>query len=354
MFGLDMRAVRAIWTAIVMLGGLYCVYRMRTTLLVVLFAVFFSYLIYPLFELISRRVGPRVSRTVILLGVFVVILGLIVLLVFLFGSTFADQAAGLAQELPRLLEPGTLAKRLPLPHLLEPFRERLAGSLREALASGLSQALPAAQRLGASLVHAAGNMIYVVVVPIFSFLMIRAAPAVEAWLAAASRSDKLALWVSVAHDLNYLLSRYVRALGLLSLAALIAYSSVLSLLGAPFALLLAGVAALLEVIPVFGPLTAAVAILTVAAFSGYEHIWWLLMFLVAYRLVQDYMFSPYLMSEGVDVPAILVVFGILAGDELAGVAGIFLSVPTIAAIRIVARRLRTQRAAARSAAQSEP
>jgi predicted PurR-regulated permease PerM len=103
-------------------------------------------------------------------------------------------------------------------------------------------------------------------------------------------------------------------------------------------------AALLEIIPVFGPLMAAVSILAVAGASGYEHMWWLVLFLAAYRVFQDYMLSPFLMSEGVNVPPILVVFGLLAGDELAGVPGIFLSVPVLAAVRIVAVQIRIQRA----------
>jgi predicted PurR-regulated permease PerM len=136
----------------------------------------------------------------------------------------------------------------------------------------------------------------------------------------------------------------VRALALLSLATVVIYSAVLSLLDVPFALLLALLAALLEIIPVFGPLMAAVSILAVAGASGYEHMWWLVLFLAAYRVFQDYMLSPFLMSEGVNVPPILVVFGLLAGDELAGVPGIFLSVPVLAAVRIVAVQIRIQRA----------
>jgi predicted PurR-regulated permease PerM len=61
---------------------------------------------------------------------------------------------------------------------------------------------------------------------------------------------------------------------------------------------------------------------------------------MVYRIFQDYVLSPYLMSEAVDVPAIAIVFGLLAGDQLAGVAGIFLSVPVIAALRIIITRLR--------------
>jgi predicted PurR-regulated permease PerM len=111
----------------------------------------------------------------------------------------------------------------------------------------------------------------------------------------------------------------------------------------PFALLLAGVAAVLEVIPVLGPLVAAAAIVGVALFSGYEHVGWTIAFIGGYRVFQDYMLNPWLMSEGVDVPPILVVFGLLAGEELAGVSGIFLSVPFLAALRMVAVQMRLHR-----------
>ena len=43
------------------------------------------------------------------------------------------------------------------------------------------------------------------------------------------------------------------------------------------------------------------------------------------------MLNPYLMSDGVEVPPLLVLFGLLAGEELGGVVGIFLSVPALAA-----------------------
>jgi len=59
---------------------------------------------------------------------------------------------------------------------------------------------------------------------------------------------------------------------------------------------------------------------------------------VVYRLFQDYVLNPYLMSEGVKVSPLLVIVGLLAGEQLGGVAGIFLSVPVIAALKIVLSR----------------
>jgi predicted PurR-regulated permease PerM len=45
------------------------------------------------------------------------------------------------------------------------------------------------------------------------------------------------------------------------------------------------------------------------------------------------------MGRGIEIHPALVIVGVLAGGEIAGVAGMFLSVPVIAAARIVWRRL---------------
>jgi predicted PurR-regulated permease PerM len=293
--------------------------------------------VLPLVGLGQRRLRWR--RPLVVSLSFLLVVALIVGAVGLFGARVADQAAGLGAELPRLLDPATVAQRLSLPPVLEPFRDRLAATLRAEMLQLGQPNLPAAQRIGARVLTAAGNLIYLIVVPVLSYLMVLGAPTLQARLERLGDVRGASFWPGLARDLNQLLAHYVAALALLSLVAVLVYGGVLSLLGVPFALLLAGAAATLEVIPVFGPLIGALAILGVALFSGYPHVWWLLAFLMAYRVFQDYVLNPWLMSEGVEVPALLVVFGLLAGDELAGVAGIFLSVPLIAAVRIVVTRL---------------
>jgi len=343
-FGIDARTARVVWTATLVIAGLYGVFLMRTTLLVMLIAVLFSYLIYPLFMLAQRVSGGRVPRTPLLCLVYLLVIALVALAVGLFGSQVAEQATALARQLPTLLDPATLERRLPLPGILEPLRARLVGFLRDLLQGRSAQAMPFVRNIGFGLMHLAGNLIYVVVVPILSFLMILQAPVFDELLVTMRHRRNGAFWTDVLHGLNTLLSSYVRALALLSLATLVAYGLALSLLNVPFALLLAGFAAVLEVIPVLGPLVAAASIVGVSLFSGYEHVGWTIAFIAGYRVFQDYMLNPWLMSEGVDVPPILVVFGLLAGEELAGVSGIFLSVPFLAALRMVAVQMRLHRA----------
>jgi predicted PurR-regulated permease PerM len=143
----------------------------------------------------------------------------------------------------------------------------------------------------------------------------------------------------IAADLNILLAQYMRALVLLGLAASITYGVFFSIMGVPYALLLAALAFPLEFIPMLGPLTSAIIILLVAAFSGYPHGWALVAFLGAYRIFQDYVLSPHLMSAGMELHPLLVVFGVFAGEQIAGIPGAFLSVPVMAALRVVYNRL---------------
>lgn len=75
--------------------------------------------------------------------------------------------------------------------------------------------------------------------------------------------------------------------------------------------------------------------------AGYDHPWLLVVFILVWRGIQDYGMSPLIMGRGIDLHPGLVIIGVLAGGELAGVAGMFLSVPVIAAGRIVWRGLGT-------------
>jgi predicted PurR-regulated permease PerM len=118
----------------------------------------------------------------------------------------------------------------------------------------------------------------------------------------------------------------------------------------PYGALLAGLAAALEFIPVLGPLTAAVTIVLVAALSGHASlILWVLLFLGGYRLFQDYVLQPYLMSSGVALHPLWIIFGALAGEQIAGVPGMFLSIPALATLRVVVVRIQKARGRARSA-----
>jgi predicted PurR-regulated permease PerM len=344
MLGFDVRAAKVVWTTALLLLLFYAIFLSSTTIVVVIFAIFFSYVIYPLVELLERRFPKRAPRVLSIAVVFALVIAVAGTAVILFGAQVEEEAISLSQKLPSQINAQDMANKIPLPGFIEPARQRISDFVRTQVAAGTDQAMPLAKRVGEGVMHVASNLIYVVLIPILSFLLIMQAPQMRRdFLSELDYSNKN-LWRGIIYDLDELLSKYVRALLLLSIATLCAYGIAFWLLGVPYALLLAGLSALLEFVPFAGPLGAIVVTLIVALLSGHEHMLWLICFFFAYRMFQDYVISPLLMSKGVEVSPLLVIVGILAGDQLAGVVGIFLSVPVMAAVKIVATRLATARA----------
>ena len=66
----------------------------------------------------------------------------------------------------------------------------------------------------------------------------------------------------------------------------------------------------------------------------------LLVFLLGWRLIQDYLVSPRIMGKSMELHPLGAIFGVLAGGEIAGVLGVYLSIPVMASLRIVWRRWR--------------
>lgn len=84
--------------------------------------------------------------------------------------------------------------------------------------------------------------------------------------------------------------------------------------------------------------------ITVAGFAGFSNLWVIVIFWLVYRFFQDYVLSPHLMHQGVQIHPLVVLFGVLAGEQIGGVPGMFFSVPVIAVLRVIL--VRTRRSAA--------
>jgi predicted PurR-regulated permease PerM len=141
-------------------------------------------------------------------------------------------------------------------------------------------------------------------------------------------------------DLNQMLAHFIRAQLELAALSLVIYISFMEAAQVPYALVLGTAGGMMEFIPVVGPLVAAVVILSVALLMSYKHWLLLLAFLIAWRLVQDYVVSPRIMGTSMELHPLAAIFGVLAGGEIAGVLGVYLSIPVMASLRIVWRRWR--------------
>jgi predicted PurR-regulated permease PerM len=339
----DGRVLRAVWTAFLFVLAVALVYLARGTIVIFTLAIFLAHLIAPLVDRIDRLTPRRVSRTAVLAIVYLALMGIALAVLIPIGAKIGEQASSLARRLPETLKEDSLS-RFPLPAWLEMWRPRLTEFLTEQTAGLGDKILPLLERLGLGILSGLGSLAAVVLIPILSFFFLKDGILIRDAIVECFQPHRRSVAEEILADLHLLVAQYIRALVLLAMATFASYSIFLSALGVPYSVLLAGVAGVLELIPFVGPLTATIVTLLVAGLSGYAHVSWILIFLIVYRLFQDYVLSPYLMSSGVELHPLLVLFGVLAGEQVAGIPGMFFSVPVIAALRILFIRTRRRKA----------
>ncbi len=345
MLGIDPKAARITWTVFLLALLLAAAYAVRETLAVFVIALLFAYLLMPLVGFVERVTPRQVSPRIALAIVYLALVGAIVALALTLGSRLVNEANTLATQLPALVKNPTWMEKIPLPGWLEPARANIIQRVREQLSNGGHQILPYIEGMGGQLVSGARYALYLVLIPVLAFFFLKDGAAIrDEFVAALVEERRRPVVDNILEDINLLLGQYIRALVILSATSFTAFSLFLGLSGAPYAILLAGVAALGEFIPVVGPAAAGLIVLLVIGLSGYSHVLLFVMFGLLFRLLQDYIVSPYVMSKGVQLNPMLVLFGVLAGDQIAGVLGIFLSVPVLAILRVVFVRLRRVRA----------
>lgn len=341
MLGIDRKAARYTWTAAVVLLALWLIYLVRSTLFIFVLAVLFAYLLSPLVNLLDRALPSR-TRTPALALAYIIFLGVVAFIVSQIGSTIVYQAKAFQQNLPKQIahfqEPNPK-----LPAAVNNFKAQLVERIRDQISDGASELVSTVARTGLKAIAVASDLIYVVIIPILAFFFLKEGREIRLqMLGFVDEGPKRDLLDDVLADVHLLLAHYMRALVVLSIATFTAYSIFFTVMGVPYGVLLAAVAAVLEFIPMIGPLSSGLAIVLVSGISG-SHVLAVLIFLLVYRVFQDYVLSPHLMGQGVEVHPLLVLFGVFAGAEIAGIAGTFLSVPILALVRILYRRIQKSR-----------
>jgi predicted PurR-regulated permease PerM len=137
--------------------------------------------------------------------------------------------------------------------------------------------------------------------------------------------------------MNAALAAYVRAQLLACIVVGVLSGLGFAVIGIPYPVLLGVLAAVLEFIPLVGPLLLAAVAAIVGALHDPILALWAIGFLAVLRIVEDYVIYPRLIRRGIALHPLGVILAVLAGATLAGVAGMFLAVPCVAVASVAVR-----------------
>jgi len=338
---IDGRTTRVLFTVLLFALGLGFLYAAHRSLIVFLFAVFFAYLVDPAVSRVQHWTKGRGSAIAVIYSLIVVLLATFF---FFVGPNIGRQTQKLTESLPSLLEKvssGQIAEEIGIEHHLSAATSR---QLSQFLTSHRGYLVQLAQKAGLRVAAIAQNSWLLILVPILAAFFLKDGHIFsKAALSIVHSKPQREFLQGVISDMNQMLADFIRAQLTLAALSWMAYTSFLAAVGVPYALMLGTAGGILEFIPVVGPLMAAALIVSVAlltGFSGYPHWIGLVVFLIVWRLIQDYVVSPRILGKSTELHPLAAIFGVLAGGEVAGVLGVYLSIPVMASLRIVWRRWR--------------
>jgi predicted PurR-regulated permease PerM len=337
----DRRTASALLTILLFAIVLAVVYLARTVIVIFAFSILFAYLINPVVRSLQRHSlffknlrGPHVLEAYLALMVFTVLLshGLF--------PQFRKNAGHLVAAVPTLTDrvsSGEIANNLgnnlgwadEQADQIRIFLQRHRANVERG-AEKIEQFAPAA-------------LAGLVVIPILSiFFLSDGEKLANQVIHLVSTKENHRTMIGLAGELHVMLQRYIRAKVILGGLSLLYCSIAMLLLGFPNAIALSILAGILEFIPMAGWMTAAATIVT-AGILTHSHWIWMLALLAVWRILMDYGIAPRVMGHELEIHPLLAIFTLMVGGAVGGIVGIYLSVPLVAALRVIYQRFASPR-----------
>ena len=333
--------LRVILIVLVVAITLWVIVKLTAVILLLILSVFFAYLVSPLVDFLRRpikisgreRVMPRVLA--IALAYLIIVAAVVVafyLLLPRLGNQFpefAQQARGYWKSLGESLQ-----------RVNDYLRLRMPGPVMDAINREIPRIV---QGAGDTLSEVLKGMVlwlayipWLILIPVLSFFFLKDA---ESFRNSALQMLPRGRWRwrgdEFFQDISKTLAAYTRA----QLTACIFIGVVctigFALLGIPSPLVLGFMAGVFEFVPLIGPLLIGIIAAVVGGLhGGSSSALMVILFLAILRITQDYYIYPKLIGQGIHLHPLAVIIAILAGAELAGIAGIFLAIPVVAILTV--------------------
>lgn len=312
-------SIQTVLFAAALAAGIWLVLQIRDILFLVFVAFLLMTAIYPLVYWLAKLHIPRAIGTIL---VYIIVLGA---LGFLVGSAvpqLVSQTTTLVATLP-----GTASRLFPYWNI---DFQTIIGQIAPLSANVLSLTIGIFT-----------NIITTFTVLIITFYLIlergRAESTLIAFLGQAS-GHKVATFLRL---IERRLGSWVRGeLLLMTLVGVMTYIG-LVLLRMEFALPLAILAGILEIVPMIGPLLSAIpAVLVALSISPVFALTIALLYIVVQQ-IENNIFVPLVMKQSTGLSPVVIIIALMVGGRLGGMAGAILAVPIVLVLQVVLSALLT-------------
>ena len=308
---------------------LYAVYLLRAALLTIYVSVLLAIGLSPAVRWIEHRhlfgkkhLGlPRWAAILVLYLIFVVA---VVALLALIVPALISQGSQLWQQLP--------AYQVQLQDWLG--KHGMNATWTEIMKSLPSPGSAVSSALGvlSDVAGALGSIVTILLLPYY--LLVEASSLEHTWLHLVSKEHR-PQFARMTQNVTVKVGRWLGGQMLLCLTIGCTASIGLWFIGVPFFYVLGLIAGLGELIPIIGPLIAAIPAILIALTVSPRAAILVVVYFSVQQFIEGSVLVPRIMERQVGVTAVTVIVALLIGSELFGVVGALLAVPTAAIVQVV-------------------
>ena len=307
-----------------------------TILTYIAIALFLALGLDPVVRSLTKRKIPRpVAVGIVVVG----FLGFVGLVIWAIVPTAVSEATKLIQQVPEI------ASTLVTTELIAQWDQQLGGTITAATDSSLAFIADSNNwpgLLGGVLQVGIGvltGVVGIVIVVILTLYFMASLESMKDYLALLTSASKRERFRKLTDQIAYSVGRWVMGQASVSAIHATVLFIFLSIIGAPFALLLVLVAFTVSLIPLVGPISSAIIVTLVTLIEGPQLALVVVIYYAIYLQLEAYIIAPRVMKRAVSVPAALVVIAALMGGTLMGVLGAVIAIPVAASTLLIVREV---------------
>jgi len=317
-----------IWRVILILMFLGCLFLVRDVILIFFIAIIIVSATQPIVDKLQEKKVPRVLAVLLIYFVFLLFL---VTIVYLVAPTMAEEFGQFTSHLP-LYFSNIESFLSEISNLVANYNvgteaDNFFGNFPDLLVNSASQ-------IFSNTFVFLGGLLKLLIILSLSFYMLMKKDAVKNFLKTIIPQKYQDYSIDLTTRIQYKMGRWLVGQGSLVVIVFCFYYLTLSALGIPYALILAIIGGLLEIIPYIGPILAAIpAILIAFTISPWMAVFVILAYIVIQQ-IENYLLTPLIMKKAVGLNPVVIILALLIGGTLAGILGMLVAVPVATALGV--------------------